>query len=103
MLEALDSPRDFFAVAPREGAIVGRRFPRDAEMAAERQAPAMGGRRPIDIVTLRLTRCVSGVLRVRPDDAGSGCRTFSSPGGWVVAGLGDRVVLRTGAHRARSF
>lgn len=104
----LDGPRDFLAVSLAGGgsALVGRASLLTVEMAADAPgAPAMGdGGGAIDIVTLHLEAgaSVSGVLRVRPDDAGQ--RTsdiFNAPGGWVVAGLGDRVVLVNKARIAR--
>jgi hypothetical protein len=105
----LDGPRDFFAVALPGGgsAIVGRRALATLEMAAETPgAPAMGeGDGRIDIVTLHLDsgRAVSGVLRVLPDDAGQRMSDiFNKPGGWVVAGLGDRVVLVNKARIVRA-
>ena len=58
----------------------------------------------IDIVTIHLDTgtTVSGVLRVRPDDAGQRMSDiFNAPGGWVVAGLGDRVVPVNKARIAR--
>lgn len=104
----LDGPRAFLAVslAGDGSALVGRDSLVTVELAADAPgAPAMGDAGGgIDIVTLHLepSGSVSGLLRVRPDDAGQ--RTsdiFNSPGGWVVAGLGDRVVLVNKARIAR--
>ena len=104
----LDGPRDFLAVALPGGgsALVNRGAVVTLEMAADSPgAPAMGdGDGGIDIVTFHLesARSVSGVLRVRPHDAGQ--RTsdiFNTPGGWVVAGLGDRIVLVNKARIVR--
>ncbi len=104
----LDGEREFFAVALAGGgsALVGRGAVVTLEMAADAPgAPAMGdGDSGIDIVTFHLDsgRTVSGVLRVRPGDAGQRMSDiFNSPGGWVVAGLGDRVVLVNKARIAR--
>lgn len=104
----LSGPREFFAVAVPGGgsALVGRGAVATLEMASDGPgAPEMGewdGR--IDIVTFHLDSggTVSGVLRVRPDDAGQRMSDiFNSPGGWVVAGLGDRVVLVNKTRIAR--
>jgi hypothetical protein len=104
----LDGPRDFLAVSlPGVGsALVNRGAVVTLEMAADAPgAPAMeDGDGGIDIVTLHLeSACsVSGVLRVRSRDAGQ--RTsdiFNTPGGWVVAGLGDRIVLVNKARIVR--
>lgn len=104
----LDGPRDFLAVALPGGgsALVNRATVVTLEMAADAPgAPAMGdGDGGIDIVTFHLesARSVSGVLRVRPHDVGQ--RTsdiFNTPGGWVVAGLGDRIVLVNKARIVR--
>lgn len=104
----LDGPRDFLAVALPGGgsALVNRGAVVTLEMAADAPgAPAMGdGDGGIDIVTFHLesARSVSGVLRVRSHDAGQ--RTsdiFNTPGGWVVAGLGDRIVLVNKARIVR--
>lgn len=104
----LDGGREFLAVSLSGGgsALVGRRSVETLEMAADSPgAPAMGtGESGIDIVTVHLDsgRTVSGVLRVRPDDLGQRMSDiFNSPGGWVVAGLGDRVVLVNKARIAR--
>ncbi len=105
----LDGPRAFLAVALPGGgsALVGRDAVATLEMAADAPgAPSMGeGDAGIDIVTFHLDsgRSVSGVLRVRPDDAGQRMSDiFNAPGGWVVAGLGDRVVLVNKARIARA-
>ena len=47
-------------------------------------------------------RTVSGVLHVLPEQADQRMSDiFNSPGGWVVAGLGDRIVLVNKARIAR--
>ena len=104
----LDGERGFLAVGLEGGgsALVGRRSVATLELAADAPgAPPMGpGEAGIDIVTIHLDtgQSVSGVLRVRPDDAGQRMSDiFNAPGGWVVAGLGDRVVLVNKARIAR--
>jgi hypothetical protein len=98
--ELLDGPRAFLAVelTDRGSALVGRESVVTVEVPAEAPgAPAMEqGGFGIDLVTFHLEsgRAVSGVLRVRAEDEGQ--RTsdiFNAPGGWVVAGLGDQVIL----------
>jgi len=96
----LDGSREFFAVALPGGgsALVGRGRLATLELAADAPgAPVMGeGEGGIDIVTFHLDTgaTVSGVLRVRPEDAGQRMSDiFNAPGGWVAAGLGDRVVF----------
>jgi hypothetical protein len=96
----LDGPRAFLAVelAGRGSALVGRGSVVTVELAADAPgAPAMEeGSGGFDLVTFHLDSgwTVSGVLRVRPEDAGQRMSDiFNAPGGWVVAGLGDRVVL----------
>jgi hypothetical protein len=104
----LDGPRDFFAVAlPAGGStLIGRGAVATLEMAADAPgAPGMGGGdNGIDIVTFHLESggTVSGVLRVRPDEAGQRMSDiFNAAGGWVVVGLGDRVVLVNKARIGR--
>jgi hypothetical protein len=96
----LDGPRAFLAVevAGRGSALVGRESVVTVEVPAESPgAPAMDeGSGRIDLVTIHLEsgQTVSGVLRVRAEDEGQRMSDiFNAPGGWVVAGLGDRVVL----------
>jgi hypothetical protein len=100
MESLLDGPRAFLAVelAGRGSALVGRGSVVTVELAADAPgAPAMEeGSGGFDLVTFHLDSgwTVSGVLRVRPEDAGQRMSDiFNAPGGWVVAGLGDRVVL----------
>lgn len=104
----LDGARQFFAVSLRGGAsaLVGRDGVATVEVAADAPgAPVMGeGAGGIDIVTLHLDSgvTVSGVLRVRPEDEGQRMSDiFNAPGGWVAAGLGDRVVLVNKARIVR--
>ena len=96
----LDGPRAFFAVAlpGGESALVGRASVVTVEMAAD----APGAPSPakadagIDIVTFHLDtgRTVSGVLHVRADQADQRMSDiFNAAGGWIAAGLGDRIVL----------
>lgn len=96
----LDGPRAFLAVelAGRGSALVGRESVVTLEVRADAPgAPAMEqGAFGIDLVTFHLEsgRAVSGVLRVRAEDEGQRMSDiFNAPGGWVVAGLGDHVVL----------
>lgn len=104
----LDGPRAFLAVslAGGESALLGRASILTVEMAADAPgapSPAEAGS-GIDIVTFHLDtgRAVSGVLHVRPDQAESRMSDiFNAPGGWVAAGLGDRVVLVNKARIAR--
>jgi hypothetical protein len=96
----LDGPRAFLAVdlGSRGSALVGRESVVTVEVRADAPgAPAMEhGVFGIDLVTLHLEsgRAVSGVLRVRAEDEGQRMSDiFNAPGGWVVAGLGDHVLL----------
>jgi hypothetical protein len=104
----LGGPRAFLAVelAGRGSALVGRESVVTVEVPAEAPgAPAMEqGGFGIDLVTFHLEsgRTVSGVLRVRAEDEGQRMSDiFNAPGGWVVAGLGDRVVLVNKARISR--
>ncbi|MFN7987248.1 MAG: hypothetical protein U0529_07245 [Thermoanaerobaculia bacterium] len=104
----LAGPRAFFAVALAGGgsALVARSSVVTVEMAPDAPgAPSPGeADAGIDIVTFHLDngRTVSGVLHVLPEQADQRMSDiFNSPGGWVVAGLGDRIVLVNKARIAR--
>ena len=104
----LDGPRDFFAVSlpGGESALVGRASVVTVEMAADAPGAPSPGEvdAGIDIVTFHLDtgRSVSGVLHVLPEQADQRMSDiFNAPGGWVAAGLGDRVVLVNKARIAR--